>query len=368
MMHATTTGKDGLRVLITAASAVIIIAGLQAGQDIILPIILASFLAVISYPVTQFLRDKCRLPHWLSVLLTVVIDFGFLTGIGFLVNYLAKDLTTIVITKYNVVLQEKFAEIIDFLRRHDLDTQASKVMEVLTEMLDGKRIVDWSTMLMSKAATILTVTTLVLILMTFFLGEAPRFRSNIRKMAQANSPGVIQFTKTLAGIQKYLVIKTFISILTGICAWILCASVGVDLPLLWAIVAFALNYIPTFGSIVAAVPPIMLAALTLGTTDTFIVAGGYLGMNMLLGQVLEPMLLGKQFGIATSVVLLSVVFWGWMWGPLGMLLAVPISMLLKLGLESSDDLRWIAHIIDNPPKARKLPRLQDLPPTIKKRT
>ena len=66
----------------------------------------------------------------------------------------------------------------------------------------------------------------------------------------------------------------------------------------------------------------------------------------------KPMLLGRQFGIVTSMVLLSVIFWGWVWGPIGMLLAVPITMLVKLGLESSKDLAWIAQLVDNPPVSR----------------
>ncbi len=81
-------------------------------------------------------------------------------------------------------------------------------------------------------------------------------------------------------------------------------------------------------------------------------AGGYLLINTALGNCLEPMLLGRQFGIVTSMVLLSVIFWGWVWGPIGMLLAVPITMLVKLGLESSKDLAWIAQLVDNPPVSR----------------
>lgn len=118
------------------------------------------------------------------------------------------------------------------------------------------------------------------------------------------------------------------------------------------IVAFALNFIPTFGSIIAAIPPTLLAMLLISPTAGIIVAGGYLVINTVLGSCLEPMLLGRQFGIVTSMVLLSVIFWGWVWGPIGMLLAVPITMLIKLGLESSKDLAWIAQLIDNPPTPR----------------
>ena len=130
-------------------------------------------------------------------------------------------------------------------------------------------------------------------------------------------------------------------------AWWLCATMNVPFAFLWGVVAFVLNYIPTIGSIVAAIPPILLALLLGSWGDTFIVAAGYIGINFMIGNGIEPIFLGKQFGIATSVVLLSVLLWGWVWGTAGMFLAVPISVLIKLALENSRDLYWIAAIIDD---------------------
>ncbi|MEG2585721.1 MAG: AI-2E family transporter [Akkermansia sp.] len=357
MTAITQQGKDGLRILITLASAIVVVAGLQAGRDILMPIVLASFLAVVSYPITKLLRDVCHFPHWLSVMLTVFVDFGVLIGLGFLFNYLAGDFNATVLSKYNVLLQQKYGDLIAFLKINNWDGQAQRAMEVFPQLLNGQHVMDLMTSIMGKAASILSVTILILILMTFFLGEAPLFKRNVNKIATANEGSVHQFTKAIIDIQKYLVIKTFISFLTAIFAWILCFAVGVDLPLFWAILAFFLNYIPTFGSIVAALPPILLSMLMLGTSETVILAIGYVVMNITLGNFVEPMMLGKQFGIATCVVLLSVVFWGWLWGPIGMFLAVPISMLIKLALESSKDLGWIAQLIDNPLTKPRLPSL-----------
>lgn len=347
-------GKDGLRVLVTMASAIIVIAGLKAAQDVLLPIVLATFLAIASYPITRMLRDKFKFPHWLAVFFTVLVDFSFLVGLGFLTNYLAGDLATIWADKYQPLLVEKYGEFHVFLQRNNWDLQARKTMESMMDVVNGQHIVNMATVLMGKAAAILTVTTLVLILMTFFLGEAPRFYGNVNRISEKNGPGIHKFLKALSGVQKYLVIKTIISFTTGVLAWALCCAVGVDLPLLWGIVAFALNFIPTFGSIVAAIPPVILSLMTLGVSESAIVALGYLAINTALGNLIEPMLMGRQFGIATSVVLLSVVTWGWIWGPIGMLLAVPITMLVKLALESSRDLKWIAMMIDNPPKKRNI--------------
>ena len=114
-------------------------------------------------------------------------------------------------------------------------------------------------------------------------------------------------------------------------------------------VAYVLNYIPTIGSIVAAIPPILTALLMGGWGDCFIITGAYLTINFAIGNGIEPIFLGKQFGIATSVVLLSVLLWGWVWGPCGMLLAMPITVLIKLALENSRDLSWMATIVDDAP-------------------
>lgn len=352
-------GKNGLLVLVTLACAVIVIAGLQAARDILVPIVMASFLAVVSYPITQLLKTKCRFPHWLAVTVTVIADFGFLTGIVFLLNYLASSVTTVFLGKYNIMFQQKYGDLLAFLKKNGWDGEAQRIMEGLQELLSGQRIMAMTTSLMGQAASMVTVTTIILILMTFFMGEAPLFRRNLSKLAAAGDTGIGKFTNAIIGIQKYLIIKTFISLITGLFAWILCVMVGVDLPVFWAILAFILNFIPTFGSIIAALPPMLLALLMQGTSEMVVVGIGYLAMNIALGNFIEPMMLGRQFGIATCVVLLSVIFWGWIWGPIGMLLAVPISMLVKLALESSKDLRWLALLIDNPPGKKRIPLLSE---------
>ena len=184
------------------------------------------------------------------------------------------------------------------------------------------------------------------VLMPFLRGETPLFRRNLDRL-NTSPEGKEKVVRAVMGIQRYLFIKTVASAVTGLLAWGLCAWMNVPFAFLWGLVAYLLNYIPTIGSIVAAIPPILLAML-LGTWgETFIVAGGYLAINSAIGNCLEPLFMGKEFGISTSVVLLSVLLWGWVLGPCGMLLAVPLSVLLKLAMENSQDLAWIAKLIDD---------------------
>jgi len=127
----------------------------------------------------------------------------------------------------------------------------------------------------------------------------------------------------------------------GLWCWIL----GVDFPVLWGLLAFLFNFIPNIGSILAAVPPVLLALVQFGIGRTLAVAGGYVAVNMVVGNVIEPMVFGRKLGLSNLVVFLSLVFWGWIWGPVGMLLSVPLTMVVKLALEHSEQYHWVAVLL-----------------------
>jgi AI-2 transport protein TqsA len=188
---------------------------------------------------------------------------------------------------------------------------------------------------------------IVLILTVFMLLEAGMFGQRIGAISRARGPDIQRLLIATKDIQRYLAIKTVTSLATGILAGILCWMANLDFYLLWGILAFALNYIPVIGSIVAGLPPTVLALITAGVPTAAIVAGGYLLINNMIGNFLEPMFVGRRFGISMLVVVISVMFWGWVWGPLGMLMAVPITMMLKVVLEDSDEFRWLSVAISS---------------------
>jgi predicted PurR-regulated permease PerM len=125
----------------------------------------------------------------------------------------------------------------------------------------------------------------------------------------------------------------------------LCAVVGVDFPVLWGVLAFFLNYVPNIGSIVAAIPPTLLALLGLGGGASFAILTGYVVINNVLGNIVEPRVMGQGLGLSPFAVLLSLVFWGWVLGPIGMLLSIPLTMAVKIAMESGDQTRWIAVLL-----------------------
>lgn len=337
---------EGARFLLTAACALIVLFGLREARDLLLPIVMAIFLAVISYSMTDILRRWLRFPHWLAVFFTVVADAGLIYAAGSLIKFLAADMKTTFEGVFMTQMQEKYQSIMAFLNEWGYGAEAQQFIHNPQEYINPKIILSLSQSLGSQVISMTSVTTLVLVLMTFLLGEAPLFMRNFRSLPNSVQ-GKSKVIDALKSIQRYLFIKTIASATTGLLAWWLCQTMNVPFAFLWGLVAFLLNYIPTIGSIVAAIPPILLGLILGDLGDGVVVALGYVIINFAIGNGIEPLFLGKQFGIATSVVLLSVLLWGWVWGPCGMLLAVPITVMLKLALENSRDLYWVAAIIDD---------------------
>jgi predicted PurR-regulated permease PerM len=140
-----------------------------------------------------------------------------------------------------------------------------------------------------------------------------------------------------------------------------------DFPVLLGLIAFLMNYIPTVGSIIAAIPAVLLSLILVGTAGhAVLVTLGYVVVNTLFGNILEPNLMGRRLGLSTLVVILSLLFWGWAWGPLGALLSVPLTVVVKIWLENTHDLKWVAILLDKapPPVAVASPVLPPAPATV----
>ncbi len=346
---------DGARGLLTLAAAIVVLYGLKMAGSVLVPIMMAIFLAIISYSVTLLLRRYLRFPHWLAVIFTVAVDGGVLFGIVSLLRFLAADMATTLQGDVTVRFAEKYNEVMHLLQSWGLDEHARHFVSSPKDIFDSQQVVAFLQSVTGQIVSFTSISVIVLVLMTFILGEVPLFRRNFDSLPNSTE-GKFQVLDAVLGVQRYLLIKTIASLCTGLLAWWLCAAMNVPFAFLWGFVAYVLNYIPTIGSIVAAVPPILMALLLGSWGDTFLVAGGYIAINFAIGNGIEPLFLGRQFGISTSVVLLSVMLWGWVWGPCGMLLAMPITVMLKLALKNSRDLSWVATMIEDAPRHSLEPR------------
>ena len=338
------------RILVTAASVVILIGGLRLAQGFFIPVLLAAFIATVSFPITSWLR-KHKVPRFFAVLLTVLVDFAFLTGIVIIAVTLLGDLDAKWQNKYYPAMNMKIDEVsqtaVDVLQKWNIPDAEEKVRQYATikipqQIGESFNPFDLGKDVAVKVLSFLGSVLLILILTVFMLSEARMFGRRVNAILDANGPNLDRILNATADIQRYLAMKTVISLATGFLAGFLCWAAGLDFFVLWGIVGFAFNFIPVLGSIIAGVPPFILAYLVDGGPSALAVGIGYASINVFLGNFLEPMLMGRRFGLSTLVVIISVLFWGFIWGPVGMFLAVPLTMVLKVMLDNSDELRWMA--------------------------
>ncbi|MDG0993333.1 MAG: AI-2E family transporter [Akkermansiaceae bacterium] len=332
---------EAYKVLLLLASTVLVFAGLYFARDFFIPVALAFFIAAVSFPITNWLREH-RVPRFLSVLLTVMVVFAFLSGIMVVGVLLINDLSEgDRLQQYGNKIYEVALNSGAKLEEWKFEGAQDDIKKLLTPEEIGDYFKQNITILLGGVLDMLKSSFIVLILLVFMLSEARMFARRFESIMEAKGPNLQRMLSATRDIQKYLGIKTMISIATGVLAGLLCWSAGVDFPLLWGILAFALNYIPAVGSIIAGIPPVILALLMHDAKHAIALACGYMIINGFLGNFMEPALLGRRFGLSTVVVVVSVLFWGFIWGPVGMLLAVPLTMMVKVALDNSYELRWL---------------------------
>lgn len=188
---------------------------------------------------------------------------------------------------------------------------------------------------------------LIILTVVFMLFEASSFPIKLHFALDDPEMRLNQIERFLASVNNYIAIKTMVSIATGIIVSTMLWAFGLDFFLLWGVLAFLLNYIPNIGSIIAAVPAVTLAALQLGLGEAGAIGLGYMLINMIMGNIVEPRYLGKGLGLSTLVVFLSLIFWGWLLGTVGMLLSVPLTMIVKIAFENSPEGRWLAILLSD---------------------
>lgn len=338
-----------VRALVGGASAVVILAGVKLAAEFIIPVILAFFIAVLSYPMMRWMRGR-RVPQPVALILTLLVDLSVLVAVGFVAASLFSDFQAKWTDNYQDRIRHSTVHAVSWLEHTLSNAGVEGVREAFNSMINIDALLKLATDNVGGVVTGLTsvvkLTLLILLLVGFMLADAGNFARKLPMVHGVGGPDFCGWARVATDIQKYLGIKTLTSVLTGFAAWGLCQFFGLDFAILWGLVAFAFNYIPAVGSIIAAVPPVMLALVQLGWTQMLGVGIGYLAINMILGNIIEPTLQGKRFGISVVVVLLSVLFWGWLLGLAGMFLAVPLTMLVKVALSTSPELRWIPALIE----------------------
>ena len=210
----------------------------------------------------------------------------------------------------------------------------------------------------SALSSVLTNGFLILLTVVFILLEVSDLPKKLRIVLKNPERSLSTIEKFSQDAKRYLVIKTLISAATGLAIWLWLLILGVDYPVLWGTLAFLLNYVPNIGSIIAALPAVLLALVQLGVGSALLTTLGFVVVNTVLGNLIEPKLMGKGLSLSTLVVFLSMVFWGWILGPIGMILSVPMTSLVKIALESYEETRGLAFMLGSDTESEWIERVE----------
>ncbi|MDH4202719.1 MAG: AI-2E family transporter [Phycisphaerae bacterium] len=383
------------RFLITAAAFVVVVAGMRAAIEIIIPFLLAVFLAIICTPALFWLKNR-----GISTVFAILIVSLVIMAVGLMVGTI---LTTSIadftndLPQYTNQLNTKIQDMEvkwnnwldkqreklhmddandetntnstvpalseDAAANPEPDTPAATILTDIEEkeplsisqFLDAQAGIKLMRDLLAQLGNILTKGFLIYLTTIFILLEASILPGKIKAAMKNNAETFDNLAGVADDVKKYLAMKTAISLITGalVTGWLIILKV--KYPIVWGLIAFLLNFVPNIGSIIAAVPACILAFLQFGLGTAALAAVGYLVVNIVLGNIIEPRLMGQRLGLSTLVVFLSLVFWGWVLGPIGMLLSVPLTMTVKIALQSHPDTRKLAILLDSqkPPVRKK---------------
>jgi AI-2 transport protein TqsA len=350
----TELNKNNSSAIVTFAAVIVVIYGLQMAKVLLVPFLIAAFLALITVRPMLWLQQR-RVPSFLAALIIVSAIMLLLAVVGAVVGSSIAEFTA-KLPEYQAQLDAIVDGVFDFVTKH---LNGDQSMESIGDMVDPGWAMGLVATILNSLKDVLTNAFLIIFTMIFMLLEVSSVGTKVEAAFGRSAESMDGPREFLHNLGRYLGIKTIVSIATGVCAFTLTWTLGLDFPLLWGMLAFLLNYVPTIGSIIAAVPAVLLALVQLGPGAAGATAVGFAAINVAFGNLIEPRLMGYGVGISPLVVFIGLVFWGFVFGPVGMLLSVPLTMTLKLALESDERTRWVAILIGSERDAEYALKNQD---------
>ena len=330
-----------VRVLISVAAIVIIIAGINLAQSIVVLFLVSVFLASLGIPPLLWLKEK-HIPSVLAVFTVMAVMILIILLIGAQIGTSFSSFLT-ELPSLQSRIREQVSELSALISSKDFVVKEKYFLEYI----NPESIMKLTASLLSGLSSVVSDLVLILLTVTFILLEVSSFPIKLRKILGDPKQKFPQFTKFVNDMKRYMVIKTLISLATGILIAFWLYILGVDYPILWGFLAFLFNYIPNIGSIIAAIPAVILAFIQFGIGSAIMVTIGYIVVNFIIGNVIEPRLMGRRLGLSTLVVFLSLIIWGGLLGLVGAILSIPITMTLKFAFESSESTKWIAVLLES---------------------
>lgn len=327
-------------ILLGLAATVIIVAGLRAASSLFVPFLLAGFISLLCTPALFWMKEK-GLPTPIALIVVLLGLFGIGAVFGGLMSTSINEFTR-ALPSY----QARFGSVVESLTATlagfgiDFGTDGDEA-----NPFDPQAALGIAGNLAGNLGTLLNNAFLLFLTVCFILLEASSFPRKVKE-AFGDSPVIeSRMTEIGSSIRRYLGIKTLTSMATGFVAYGVLMILGVKFAPLWALIAFLLNFVPAVGSVIAAVPAVALALVDNGPQTALLVTMLYIGINISIGSFLEPRVMGDGMGLSPLIVVVSLVFWGWVLGPVGMVLAVPLTVILRIVLDTQPETQWVAVLL-----------------------
>ena len=331
--------ERAFRILVGAAAVIVVIAGMRTAAPLVVQIFLASLLAILSAGPTAALKRQ-GLPTGVAVLLVIAGMVAAGVVVGSLIGTSLAELTRVFPT-YQSRLDAQLTTALSWLGERGMNLPDGGI----TDLFDAGAMLSAVGQIMAGVRGLVTNGAVILLLVVFMLLEASSFPDKLRAAWGQDSGALTGFQQFSESVKRYLIIKSIMSAATGISVTLLLLVTGVDFPILWGFLAFFLNFVPNIGSVIAAIPPVFLALVQFGLGRALVVALGFLVVNIFWRNLIEPRVMGRGVGLSPLVIFLSLIFWAWVLGPVGMVLSVPLTMILKIAFESSPHTRRLAILL-----------------------
>ena len=340
------------------ASFVVIIAGIKMASQVVVILFLAIFISSIFSTLLKVLQKK-HIPRLFSYFIILLIVSGIGVMLAYVINISLNDFLTNLPT-YEEKLKNTILNLLHFAQDSGIQIDKAKIMGAL----NFNSFFGFTTNIIGSIGTFLSKFLLVVIGVAFILAESKSFQTKLRVIFRNNAKKLEHFNLFSFNIQKYFVVKSFTSFLTGFIITIVLTLFGVDYPVLWGVIAMLFNFVPVVGSIIASIPAVLLTFMNLDINTTIWVIVLYVIINISISNILEPKLMGKELGLSPLVIFFSLIFWGYILGIVGMFLAVPITMTLKIAFDSNTSTHWLGILMSDLSrkklKARKEQKTSDL--------
>ena len=337
-------------VLLGGAAAVVIIAGLRGMADVVAPAFLALVLTICAHPLRRMLAAH-RVPGWLATTGVIVAVYVVLLVLVLSLVVAVARLADL-LPQYQQDLQDLVSDATTELARFGVD---QKQVDAITQALDPTRSIEVVTGVFSGLLSVVSDLFFLVTLLLFLAVDGVGFPKLLGAMDPAHSRFAAAMAGFAVGTRRYIVVSTIFGLIVALLDVALLYALDIPLPWLWGMLAFITNYIPNIGFVIGLIPPVLLGLLENGWSGALAVLAGYCVLNVVIQSVIQPRFVGQAVGLSTSLTFLSLVFWAWVLGPLGALLAIPLSLFTKALLVDSDpDNWWLVPLVSggqDPPEA-----------------